>query len=62
MEKIADRIHKLYVNLQYIRKNPKPQELQICVERLLSDESLFLKYISPQGGFEDKLNVYSHTC
>ena len=62
MEKIADRIHKLYVNLQYIRKDPKPQELQICVERLLSDESLFLKYISLQGGFEDKLNVNSHTC
>ena len=50
MEKIADRIHKLYVNLQYIRKDPKPQELQICVERLLSDESLFFKYVSPQGG------------
>ena len=46
MEKIADRVHKLYVNLQYIRKDPKPQELQIFVESLLSEESLFLKVLS----------------
>ena len=47
---------------QFAVHQKRPQKLQICVERLLSDESLFLKYISPQGGFEDKLNVYSHTC